>query len=156
MLLNIKNVLNVPGTALPVDLTVSDERLETVHQVHGFTFAAPVTVKGQIENRAGVTALQLHISCSLLVTCERCLKETVQDFAYDEEHIIVRRFESEEEEFELENYIVAKAESIDPEEIAVTDLILELPSKMLCKEDCKGLCPVCGCDRNETDCGHTS
>lgn len=156
MLMTIKNVLNIPGTSLPVDVTVSDERLEEVHRVHGYDFASPVRAVGKIENRAGVVELTLNITFSLLVTCDRCLKQTVREFAYEEEHIVVRRLESEEgqTEYDLDNYIIAKAESMDPEEIAVTDLLLELPSKMLCKEDCKGLCPVCGCDRNETDCGH--
>ncbi|RDI95607.1 DUF177 domain-containing protein [Meiothermus sp. QL-1] len=31
---------------------------------------------------------------------------------------------------------------------------LELPYTVLCREDCKGLCPVCGANRNEVDCGH--
>ena len=147
MLMNIKNVLNVPGTSEKIGFTVSEERLS---EVHGYVFHSPVQVEGSIANHAGVVLLKLHITFSLLVTCDRCLKETVQDFAYEEEHVVVRMLESEEDE---EDYILAQAESIDPEEIAMTDLLLELPTKMLCKEDCKGLCPVCGCDRNETDCG---
>lgn len=148
MLINIKSVLNVPGTKLDLDFCVSQERLEEVRHV---VFASPVQVKGSIENHAGMVLLDMQITFSLLVTCDRCLKETVQDFSYHEEHTVVRRLESEDEE---ETYIIAKAESIDAEEIALTDLLLELPTKMLCREDCKGLCPVCGCDRNETDCGH--
>ena len=147
MLMNIKNVLNVPGTSEKIGFTVSEERLA---EVHGYAFHSPVQVEGSIANHAGVVLLKLNITFSLLVTCDRCLKETVQDFAYAEEHVVVRMLESEEDE---EDYIIAQAESIDPEEIAVTDLLLELPTKMLCKEDCKGLCPVCGCDRNEKDCG---
>ena len=147
MLMNIKNVLNVPGTSEKIGFTVSEERLS---EVHGYVFHSPVQVEGSIANHAGVVLLKLHITFSLLVTCDRCLKETVQDFAYEEEHVVVRLLESEEDE---EDYILAQAESIDPEEIAMTDLLLELPTKMLCKEDCKGLCPVCGCDRNEKDCG---
>ena len=144
--MNIKNVLNVPGTSEEIAFCVSEERLA---QVHGYVFASPVRVTGQIANRAGVVTLALKIVFSLLVTCDRCLKETVQDFAYEERHTVVRRVESEEDE---EDYIIASAASIDPEDIAVTDLLLELPTKLLCREDCKGLCPVCGCDRNETDC----
>ena len=132
MLIHIRNVLNVPGTVQPLDFCVSQERLA---QIHSYVFATPVRVTGQIANRAGVVTLELRIAFSLLVTCDRCLKETVQEFSGEEDE-----------------YIVAKAESIDPEEIAVTDLLLELPTKMLCREDCKGLCPVCGCDRNETEC----
>ncbi len=146
MLLNIKNVLNVPGTSQDIAFNVPEERLE---QVYGYQFATPVAVEGRIANHAGVVTLTMHIAFSLLVVCDRCLKETVQAFSYDTEHTVVRSLQSDEEE---ENYIVARAESIDTAEIAVADLLLELPSKLLCKADCKGLCPVCGCDRNETDC----
>ena len=146
MLMKIKNVLNIPGTSAEAKFVIDGERLE---QVHGYEFSTPVTVEGKIENRAGVVTLTMHIAFSLLVTCDRCLKETVQAFSYDTEHTVVRELQSEDEE---ENYVVAKAESIDAAEIAISDLLLELPSKLLCREDCKGLCPKCGCDRNETDC----
>lgn len=146
MLMKIKNVLNVPGTSQEVAFNVPEERLE---QVHGYQFSTPVSVEGKIENRAGVVTLTMHIAFSLLVVCDRCLKETLQDFSFDVQHTVVRELHDEDEE---ENYIVARAESIDTAEIAISDLLLELPSKMLCKEDCKGLCPKCGCDRNETDC----
>lgn len=147
MLMNVKNLLNVPGTSEEIRFCVSEERLA---KVHDYVFATPVKVTGKIANHAGVVRLTMHIAFSLLVTCDRCLKETVQSFDYQEAHTVVRMLESEENE---EDYVLARAESIDPEEIAVTDLLLALPTKMLCREDCKGLCPVCGCDRNETDCG---
>ena len=47
-----------------------------------------------------------------------------------------------------------EGESIEMNEAAVTDLLLRLPTKNLCKEDCKGLCMVCGCDLNESTCEH--
>lgn len=146
MLLNIKNVLNVPGTSEQLDFCVSDEYLS---RVNGYTFSTPVRVTGSIGNRAGVVTLAFQMTFSLLVTCDRCLRETEQDFTYEASYTVVRRVTSEED---AEDYVIAPAESIDPEEIAVTDLLLQLPTKMLCREDCKGLCPVCGCDRNETDC----
>ncbi len=146
MLMNIKNVLNVPGTAQDIAFSIP---LEDLEQVHGYVFSTPVSVEGGIENRAGVVTLTIRMTFSLLVTCDRCLKETVQDFSFAQEHTVVRALQSEDEE---ESYIVARAESIDTAEIAMSDLLLELPSKLLCSEDCKGLCPVCGCDRNLTDC----
>jgi len=148
MRLDIKRILNVPGTRLDLDFCISQERLEEVRHI---TFASPVRVTGAVENHAGLVTLEMQIAFSLLVTCDRCLKETVQDFSYAESHTVVRRLVSDQE---AEGYLFAKSDCIDPEETALTDLLLELPSKMLCREDCKGLCPVCGCDRNETDCGH--
>ena len=147
MVMHIKNVLNVPGTKQAFDTCVPEERLE---QIAGLVFRTPVTVKGAIENRAGVVTLTMQIACTQLFTCDRCLKELVREFSYDEEHLVVRALENEDME---DRYIVARGESIDIAEIAVTDLLLRLPSKTLCREDCKGLCPVCGCDRNVTDCG---
>ncbi len=40
-----------------------------------------------------------------------------------------------------------------PEEEAKNQIVLEFPDRFLCKDDCKGLCPVCGCNRNEETCG---
>lgn len=150
MQMNIKNILNIPGTSQEFDFCVPEERTA---EIIGYVFHTPVQVKGKIANHAGAVVLNMQIDFSLLVTCDRCLKETIQDFSYQTEHLVVRFLNDEENE---ENYIIAKAESIDIAEIAVADLLLELPSKMLCKEDCKGLCPVCGCDRNVTDCDCTA
>ena len=38
------------------------------------------------------------------------------------------------------------------DELVMTDVTLELPFQLLCREECKGLCPVCGADLNETTC----
>ena len=149
MLMKIGTVLDVPGTVVALDLCVSEERLA---QVQGYVFDSPMRVVGQIANHAGAVTLEFRVTASLRVACDRCLKETVQEFSYAETHIVVRRLVSEDED-EDGSYVLAEGECIDPEEIAVTDFLLELPTKILCKEDCKGLCPVCFCNRNETDCG---
>ena len=41
---------------------------------------------------------------------------------------------------------------MDLDELIRTDILLELPTKFLCKEDCKGLCPTCGKNLNEGAC----
>ena len=50
------------------------------------------------------------------------------------------------------NYI-GDAEEVDTDEILLAQVALEMPSKNLCRPDCKGLCPKCGADLNEGDCG---
>lgn len=42
---------------------------------------------------------------------------------------------------------------IDLAEMVHEQLYLALPMKPLCREDCRGLCPACGVNRNTTDCG---
>lgn len=44
--------------------------------------------------------------------------------------------------------------TIDLDPVLREQVLLALPVTVLCREDCKGLCPTCGQDRNEQDCGH--
>ncbi len=45
-----------------------------------------------------------------------------------------------------------KGDSIDLREPVMESILLELPVKVLCSEECKGLCPICGADRNVEEC----
>ena len=56
----------------------------------------------------------------------------------------------EEEDADL--YIVLENASLDVEALAAEDLMLDMPSKFLCQEDCKGLCPTCGKNLNDGPC----
>ena len=51
-----------------------------------------------------------------------------------------------------DEYVVTEGDSLDLDELVIQDILLQLPSKMLCKEDCKGLCSVCGTDLNFNEC----
>ena len=51
-----------------------------------------------------------------------------------------------------DEYIVAQDAQLDVDEVALTDLLLQLPTKLLCREDCKGLCMHCGCNLNTSSC----
>ena len=59
------------------------------------------------------------------------------------------RLEKEEDSGE---YIQVDDYKLDLDELIRTDILLELPTKFLCKEDCKGLCPTCGKNLNEGAC----
>ena len=51
-----------------------------------------------------------------------------------------------------DDYIVSKDGFIDADDTLIEQILLELPLKHLCREDCKGLCPKCGADLNTTQC----
>ena len=144
MIINLKQLFNITGESRDIDCLISREELSSVR---GCSFSSPVQVKGKIFNRAGVVYLKFAVDFTLLITCDRCLKEFESDYHFDFEHIVVPSLSSDNDD-----YIVADGESIDLNEIAVTDLLLQLPTKFLCREDCKGLCMVCGCDLNESEC----
>ena len=146
MKINLKQLFSIVGESREIAYTISTDELS---DIRGRSFASPVEVKGRIYNRAGVVYLEYSVDMTLLITCDRCLKELERAYHYDFDHIVVPSANSDNDE-----YIVADGESIEMNEIAVTDLLLQLPTKNLCKDDCKGLCMICGCDLNESTCDH--
>ncbi len=117
--------------------------------IRGHDFFRPVFVDGMIRNRAGVVTLEYTAESTFRTQCDRCLKELERDFSLSFEHILVRHLANGEND----DYIVTQNDRLDMDDVALNDVLLEMPTKMLCSEDCKGLCPVCGADLNTTDCG---
>ena len=83
--------------------------------------------------------------------CDRCAKSFVRDFAVSLEAVLVTKLENEDCEdpwtFELDG------DQADLDDILTTAVVLNMDSKQLCSEDCKGLCPRCGADLNLGPCG---
>lgn len=144
MIINLKQLFNIVGERMDIDCSISKDELSDVRSC---VFSSPVHVKGRIYNKAGVVYLKYSVDFTLSVTCDRCLTELERDYHFESEHIIVPSVSSDNDE-----YIVADGESIDLNEIAVTDLLLQLPTKNLCDENCRGLCMICGCDLNKSEC----
>ena len=147
MILQLREIFQIEGMPLPVSYEITPEELS---EVRGYTFAAPVAVSGEFYNRAGIVTLKYTVSCTLDVVCDRCLTELKRDYSYDFSHTVVPSLQSEGDIYDT--YLVAQHDSIDMNETAISDLLLMLPTKMLCREDCKGLCDICGCNLNERTC----
>lgn len=144
MVLNLKQLYNIVGEKLIVDYAVDSDRLKEIKQ---YSFIDPVNVKGSVYNRAGVVILSCTVDFTLDAVCDRCLIPFKKSFSFDCEHILVRETNTDNDE-----YVVTEGDSLDLDELMIQDILLQLPSKMLCKEDCKGLCPVCGTDLNFNEC----
>lgn len=109
---------------------------------------APVAVSGVAENAAGVVQVSYTARYRLDVSCDRCLKPLAVEDRLLVERIAVRALSG----VDNDEYLVLPDGKLDLQEMVYSDLVLSLPSKYLCDEDCKGLCPVCGNDRNTNIC----
>lgn len=147
MKINLKQVFDIVGESKDISYEISADELK---DIKGCTFSSPVKLSGRVHNRAGVVYLGYSAAFGVLHTCDRCLKEYPGEYDLSFEHIVVPSLSNDDND----DYIVADGESIEMNEIALTDLLLSLPAKNLCKDDCKGLCMVCGCDLNEKQCDH--
>ena len=147
MKINLKQIFDIVGESKSFACEIGLDELEGIK---GYAFISPVSLEGRLYNRAGVVYLDYKASFEICHVCDRCLKEFLRSYELSFEHIVVPSVSNSEND----DYIVADGESIELNEIALTDMLLSLPTKVLCKDDCKGLCMVCGCDLNESQCDH--
>jgi uncharacterized protein len=111
----------------------------------------PVTLDLRLDAvNAGIVATGV-ISAPWVGECRRCLREIHSRLEVRVQEV----FEPDPVEGETSKLDVDR---IDLEPLARETVLLELPLAPLCREDCAGLCPICGADRAEADasggCGH--
>ena len=125
--------LNLPSVFFPPDLQV--EELTGIIRVSRAQQGLVVQVQVQ-----GLTAAQ----------CGRCLVEFNQPLSADftDLYAFTPRLASES------GLVLPETGQLDLAPSIREELLLSLPINPLCRLDCKGLCPICGENRNETTCHH--
>lgn len=116
---------------------------------------APLEIDGTLAHAGDFYVLKAQVSTRLKLECTRCLANFEEDFLLNIEEEL-RRVSSEDRLDELEPedslYSTFTGQQIDLREIVMEHMVIGLPIKRLCREDCKGLCPTCGEDKNVTHC----
>ena len=79
--------------------------------------------------------------------CGRCLAPVESAFSIEIDFSIVTSLDDT-----MEDVVLAEGQKIDLGAVAEETVLLHLPFRLLCREDCKGLCPVCGKDMNLSPC----
>lgn len=146
MKLMLKELFDIVSSEREIDGFVTSDELILPE---GYSLKEPVAIKGRVFNRAGIVTLEFRLKAPMTLVCDRCLYEFENVFEYDFSHILVTGLSNGDES---EEYVLCKDNILDLDELAISDLLLQLPSKILCKEDCKGLCFVCGQNLNEATC----
>lgn len=112
-------------------------------------FKPTLKVNALLQNRAGVVTLKTDVSFEYHTPCDRCRKDTIKNFDYSFMHTLVLSQNNEN----TDDYIEVPDFILDLNELVKDDILLELPGKFLCDDDCRGLCPICGSDLNIGQCG---
>ena len=107
-------------------------------------FDYPVKVNGSVKNYSNQFVLFCDMETTFKTECARCLEEIEKQIAFSMEELI-----GGEDCLECLKIV---QNTIDIDEAVYTNLSLNLSQKFLCKDDCKGLCFVCGTNLNENEC----
>ena len=145
MRLDLREILYVPGASIPFSCELETERLD-FPAVKAYR-SAP-RAEGRVYNEAGVLHLEGTLTAEMTCVCDRCGAEFESTKQTPLDAVIVG-----EENEEYPEYFVLEGSEIDLDEILSTCLILDMETKFLCSEDCKGLCSRCGKNLNLGPCG---
>ena len=148
MLLGLAKIMDCPGATVDFSTSVdlSDLQFGTSYPV-----SEPVLASGTVRNTAGVLVMTGRITTTIHGVCDRCAGDFDREEDIPIDVVLVTELSNEENEDEW--VFPLEGDSADLEEIVRTVFVLNMDSKLLCREDCKGLCCRCGKNLNEGPCG---
>ncbi len=144
MLLNLREIIEIPGGSVDFVTELETDRLDFPAIKE---YKSKPTAVGRVYNEAGILNLTGEIRAELVCVCDRC----GTDFERTKRTKLHATIVEENAEDDPELFLL-QGDEIDLDEILSTCFILDMDSKFLCKEDCKGLCPDCGKNLNLGPC----
>ena len=145
MILDLKSIFAAEGSAKQIDyeFDMSDIEFSGV-----FPLKTPVSVKGSVSNSAGVVALVLNIEYVYSAPCDRCGEFAERGHNVKLDKMLAVSIEGEDSD----TIITVPDMKLDVDGLVYSEVILDVPSKHLCNEECKGICSVCGKNLNKENC----
>ena len=147
MLLGLSKIIDCPGASVPFSVSIDLSDL-----LYGETYpvSEPVLAEGVVRNTAGVLVMTGSLHTTIHGVCDRCASDFDRFVEFPLDVVLVTELTNEENEDEW--VFPLEGDSADLEDIVRTVFVLNLDSKLLCKEDCKGLCCRCGKNLNHEAC----
>jgi len=133
----------------PHELALDDERVKLIE---------PAEVSGRVRQQGSRSHVSGLVTARVQAECDRCLKSVELpidsnfklEYVTAEEYRAQQAIELTEEDLDLS---VFDGEAIDIDELVKEELLLAVPDHVLCSESCKGICAVCGANKNSVECG---
>ncbi len=107
-----------------------------------------VKAKGSVKNRTGIVSLNAQVSFLIDTQCDRCAAPVKREMSITVDHILVANLNDEDND----EFWLVESMNFNVDELIREDVLLSLPAKILCREDCKGICSICGINLNEKQC----
>jgi uncharacterized protein len=111
-------------------------------------FLKPVSLEGELSLVGDVVELEGRVVTEVSLPCSRCLAS----FKHNVDIQIHERFSVNPDNKDEDEIIFIDSDTIDVTDVIKNNILLSLPIKKLCKDDCKGLCQHCGTNLNNADC----
>lgn len=146
MKINITSVLKNEGASLNINGSTDVGTLSYLG--NSFEFSRPISITAKLRNIGGTLELNGELSGSYTSHCDSCGAPINGELWAEIDESIDSDFVDVDEEC----FRLIGGNTLDISGLINALIWNNLPMKQLCREDCKGLCSVCGCNKNETVC----
>ena len=146
MVIDLKHIFVNENSSLPLEYKLD---LSNVEYMGNYPLKKPVCIKGTISNKASLVGLKAQIFYEFEAGCDRCGCDTVHEYTVELDKSLAVSIEAEESD----TILITPDMKLDLDELVYSEVIVSLPMKHLCSEECKGICFKCGKNLNEEACG---
>ena len=129
MIIDLKKIFVNDNSSLPLEYSLDMSDLEYMGY---YPLKKPVVLKGTVSNKASLVRLEASISYEYDAPCDRCGSEALREHSVKLDKSLAVRTESEESD----TILVIPDMKLDLEELIYSEVVVNLPMKHLCKEDC--------------------
>jgi uncharacterized protein len=152
MQINMSELFSAEGISKTWQLPVEQTEIRWNGNRYSILDAGPISLTiTHVGNRnmkiTGTVDLQVGIPC------DRCLELVKYPFHLTLDREIDTNATDEERIAALDEQPFVQGYLLDADRLVYDELIVNMPMKVLCRQDCKGVCPKCGANRNVQDCG---
>ncbi|MGI6669534.1 MAG: YceD family protein [Acetivibrionales bacterium] len=144
MKVDISDILRVDGSSMELDFS---EEPAVKEPVAGFMLNDDLSFSGTLTNNNGIITLEGYLKASYTGECYRCLRMTGKKLKIK----IKEDYTGNTHEDQPDIYCFER-KMLDIDKAFYDNIVLSLPMKHLCSEQCKGLCGRCGANLNEKQC----
>jgi uncharacterized protein len=143
MKINVSSVMRNVTSSIEADGEVSIPFIE--YGNNNIKVLSPIKVHVVVTNNGKNLTVSGNISSKLMLNCSRCLK----DFEYTLDTDFEEELSNKDDGGDAIHF---DGDTVDLTDMVIDNILLSLPMKTVCSEECKGLCPRCGSNLNIKEC----
>lgn len=151
MLIDLSEILSLEGKTQVVEAPVSMDSFQSKLGTFPIVEKKPVSIR--ITN-SGKKVLKLEAdgAVTVAIPCDKCLKDVPTTFTIHLEEELDMKASKEDRIKDLDEINYVTGCSLDVEQLVHNEILIHWPLRVLCKENCRGICPKCGMNLNEGTC----
>ena len=151
MLIDLSEILSLEGKTQVVEAPVSMDSFQSKLGTFPIVEKKPVSIR--ITN-SGKKVLKLEAdgAVTVAIPCDKCLKDVPTTFTIHLEEELDMKASKEDRIKDLDEINYVTGCSLDVEQLVHNEILIRWPLRVLCQEDCKGICSHCGKDLNDGPC----